>query len=124
MRDDRQIDGRQHGLPRAVVDRFTSEQNLFVTLRDHTKTQVVDTVQGFAWRPAAMERERRNGSAVVAVGLGKTRNGASQGLHRRRLGRVSPRLLGHERPSAALRIMASLDQPVFCILVVTIDTSF
>ena len=83
MRDDREIDGRQHGLPRAVVDRLAAEQDLLVALRDDAEPQVVDAVQGFGWRLAAMQRERRNRGGVIAVGLGKAPDGASQGARRR-----------------------------------------
>ena len=85
MRDDREIDGRQHGLPRAVVDGLAPEQDLLVALRDDAEAQVVDAVQGFGWRLAAVQRERRNGGVVVAVGLGKAPDGASQGARRRGL---------------------------------------
>jgi hypothetical protein len=40
-------------------------------------------MQGFGWRFAAMEREGRHGGRVVAVGLGKALDRASQGGHRR-----------------------------------------
>ena len=83
MRDDREIDRRQHGLPRPVVDRLAPEQHLLVALRDDAQSQVVDAVQGFGWRPATVERERRNGGRVVTVGLGKAIDGASQDGHRR-----------------------------------------
>ena len=83
MRDDGEIDGRQHGLSRTVVDRLASEQDLLVALRDDAKTQVVDAVQGFGRRLAAVQRQRRNGSGVVAVGLGKASDGASQDARRR-----------------------------------------
>ena len=92
MRDDREIDGRQHGLPRAVVDRLAAEQDLLVALRDDAETQVVDAVQGFGWRLAAVQRERRNGGVVVAVGLGKAPDGASQDARRRNIGRLWPLL--------------------------------
>ena len=92
MRDDREIDGRQHGLPRAVVDRLAPEQDLFVALRDDAESQVVDAVQGFGWRLAAVQRQRRNGGGVVAVGLGKAPDGASQDARRRSIGRTLPLL--------------------------------
>jgi hypothetical protein len=88
MRDDREIDGRQHGVPRAVVDRLAAEQDLLVALRDDAETQAVDAVQGFGWRPAAMQRERRNRSGVVPVGLGKAPDDLSQRACRGRVGRV------------------------------------
>jgi hypothetical protein len=34
MRDDREIDRRQHGLPWTAIDRVTAEQDLLVALRD------------------------------------------------------------------------------------------
>ena len=45
MGDDREIDGRQHGLPRAVVDRLAPEQNLLVALCDDAESQVVNAMQ-------------------------------------------------------------------------------
>lgn len=47
MRDDRRIDGRQHGLARAKADLRSSERDLLGALRDDAETQVVDAVQGF-----------------------------------------------------------------------------
>ena len=96
MRDDREIDGRQHRLPRAVVDRLVAKQHLLVALCDDAEPQVVDAVQGLGWRLATMQREGWNRSGVIAVGLGKAPDGASQGARCRRLGRVWPSLLGHE----------------------------
>src|SRR4029450_1280084 len=58
MGDNREGDGRQHGLRRAVVDRLASEQDLLVALRDDAESQVVDAMQGFGGRLATMERER------------------------------------------------------------------
>ena len=100
MRDDGEIDGREHRLPRAVVDRLAAEQDLLVTLRDDAEPQVVDAVQGFGWCLAPMQRERRNGGGMVPVGLGKTADGLSQPDRRRRFGRVWPRLLGHAQSPA------------------------
>jgi hypothetical protein len=61
MRDDREIDRRQHGLPRAVVDRLVPKQDLLVAFRDDAKAQVVNAVQGFGWRfsarPSAWRRQ-------------------------------------------------------------------
>ena len=123
MRDDGEIDGRQHGLPRAVVDRLAPEQDLLVALRDDAETQVVDAVQGFGWRLAAVERERRNGGGVVAVGLGKAPDGASQDARRRTSDVYRPCLLGHERsPTACVR--PSLAPPDPRLLSSTSETSF
>jgi hypothetical protein len=80
VRDDREIDGRQHGLARAVVDRLAAEQHLLVALRDDAEAQVVNAMQRLGGRVAAMERERRNDRRVVAVGLGKAFDGASQAV--------------------------------------------
>jgi hypothetical protein len=41
MRDDRQIDGREHGLTRAVVDHLVPEHDLLAALRDDAQTQAV-----------------------------------------------------------------------------------
>jgi hypothetical protein len=81
MRDDRKIDRRQHGLPRTVVDRIATEQDLLAALRDDAQAQVVDAVEWCAWRIAPMQRQRRNGGVVVAVGLGKAPDGASEVAH-------------------------------------------
>jgi hypothetical protein len=78
MRDDREIDRRQHGLPRTVIDRVTAKQDLLGALRDDTQAQVVDAVEWFAWRTAPVQRQRRDAGVVVAVGLGKTPDGASE----------------------------------------------
>jgi hypothetical protein len=88
MRDDREIDGRQHGLPRAIAGRLAPEQHLLVALRDDAESQVVDAMQRFGWRLATMERERRNGGRVVAVGLGNATDRASQRGGRRGIRRM------------------------------------
>ena len=90
MRDDREIDRRQHGLPRTVVNRLAAEQNLLVTLRDDAEAQVVDAVERFGWRTASVQRQRRNGGVVVAVGLGKAPDGASEDVRCRNIGRFCP----------------------------------
>ena len=85
MRDDREIDRRQHGLPRTVGDRLAAEQNLLVALRDDAEAQVVDAVEWFAWRTASVQRQRRNGGVVVAVGLGKAPDRAREDARRRHI---------------------------------------
>ena len=54
MRNDGEIDGRQHRLPRTVVDGLTAEQDLLVSLCDNAEPQVVDAVQGLSWCVATM----------------------------------------------------------------------
>ena len=93
MRDDREIDGGEHGLPRAVVDRLVAEQDLLVALRHHAETQVVDAVQGLGWSRPAVQGERRNAGVVVAVGLDKAPDGASQRAYRRTVGWIWSSLL-------------------------------
>ena len=93
MRDDRQIDGREHGLARTVADRLVTEQDLLVALRHHAETKVVDAVQGLGWSRPAVQGERRNAGVVVAVGLDKAPDGASQRAYRRTVGRIWPSLL-------------------------------
>ena len=48
--------------------------------------QVVDAVQGLGWRLATMQRQRRNRSGVVPVGLGKPRDSSRQSARCRNLG--------------------------------------
>ena len=93
VRHDREIDGREHRLPRAVVDRLLAEQDLLVALRHHAETEVVDAVQGLGWSRPAVQGERRNAGVVVAVGLDKAPDGASQRAYRRTVGRIWPSLL-------------------------------
>jgi len=88
MRDDRQIDGCQHGLTRAIVDRIRAEQDLLAALRHDAKTKVEDAVQGLGGRFAAVQGQGRDGGVVVAVGLGNLRDGPSQAARRRPLARV------------------------------------
>ena len=83
MRDDREIDRRQHGLPRAIPGRLAPEQHLLVALRDDAESEVVDAMQRLGWCLTTMERERRNGGGVIAVGLGKATDRVSQGGRRR-----------------------------------------
>ena len=98
MRDDRQIDGRQHGLTRAKGDRRSAEQDLLGALRDDAETQVVDAVQGFGGCLPSVKRQRRNGGVVVAGGLGKVPDGSSQVARCRQHGRLSRRLGHHWQP--------------------------
>ena len=97
MRHDREIDRRQHGLPRTVVDRLFANQYLLVALRNHSETQVVDAVQGLGWCGAAVQFERGNGSVVVAVGLCKPLDGANQWPHRKTVSEIWPCWLWHLR---------------------------
>ena len=96
MRDDRKIDGREHGLPRTVVDRLLAEQDLLVALRHHAETKVVDAVQWLGWFRSAVQGERRNAGVVVAVSLDKAPDGASQRAYRRNVGRMWLSLSQHD----------------------------
>jgi hypothetical protein len=59
-------------------------------------------VEWCAWRPAPMQCQRRNDGVVVAVGLGKAPDGASEDVRRRNIGRFCLCRPGHvDNPSVA-----------------------
>src|SRR5579862_3239760 len=95
VRDDRQIDRREHRSTRAVIDHLVPEHDLLGALCDDAQTQAVDAVQGFGWRTSPVDRERWNGSDVVTVGLGNIADGVSQAAHRFTLEHFWLRMLAH-----------------------------
>src|SRR5690348_10554151 len=79
--------------PGPLVDGVLAKQDLLGALRHHAETKVVDTVQRLGWSRPPVQRERGNAGVVVAVGLDKGSDDASQRAYRRTVGRIWPSLL-------------------------------
>jgi hypothetical protein len=88
--NDWQIDRRQHGLARAVIEDLVAEHNLLGSLGRHCQAKVVDTMHRFGRSIAAVKRKCRKSCQITTSVLGMMLDGTRQNLDCWHSGNISP----------------------------------